>query len=255
MRGRSALDRLRSDKEALGTLANDQLAEHLLTRICSPDRVFLDVGAHIGSIVAEVRHHCPRSRIVAVEAIPEKAERLRAKFPGVEVFCCALGETAGETRFFINLDRSGYSSLGRSEGRLREIRVPMETLDGLLAEADIDIIKIDVEGAELGVLKGGEQLVAKSRPAIMFESGPIEILGYSKDALWSWFSERSYGILVPNRVAHTAPPLTLEGFIESHSYPRRTTNYFAIPLDRTEEIRTRARKILGITERVPERHG
>ena len=247
MRGRGAVELLRAPKEELGTLANDQIAEQLVTRLCAPDRVFLDVGAHIGSIVAAVARHCPGARIVAVEAIPEKAMRLRRKFRRVEVHCCALAEREGEAAFFIDQARSGYSSLAAGgEGRVREIRVPLTRLDTLIPRADVDLVKIDVEGAELGVLRGAEALVAGARPVVMFESGPAEVLGYTKPAMWAWFAERDYEVVVPNRLAHTAPPLSLEGFVDSHHYPRRTTNYFAVPAERRAEVRARARKILDL---------
>ena len=247
MRGRGALELLRVSKEELGTLANDQIAEQLVTRLCAPGRVFLDVGAHIGSIVAAVARHCPAARIVAVEAIPEKAARLRRKFGGVTVHCCALADQEGEAAFFIDEARSGYSSLARNGGgRMREIRVPLTRLDTLMPNADVDLIKIDVEGAELGVLRGADALAASARPAVMFESGPADVLGHTKPALWAWFAERDYSVFVPNRVAHTAPPLSLDGFEDSHRYPRRTTNYFAVPAERIAEVRTRARRILGL---------
>ena len=247
IRGRAAVELLRAPKEELGALANDQLAERLVTRLCAPGRMFLDVGAHIGSIVAAVARHCPTARIVAVEAIPEKAARLRRKFPKAEVHCCALAEREGEAAFFVDEARSGYSSLARGGGsRLREIRVPLTRLDTLMRGADVDLVKIDVEGAELGVLRGAEALMASARPAVMFESGPADALGYTKPAMWTWFAERGYEVLVPNRLAHTAPPLSLEGFIDSHHYPRRTTNYFAVPAERRAELRARARRVLGL---------
>lgn len=44
------------EPEAVGTLANDALAGTLVASICRPDRAFIDVGAHIGSVIAEVMH-------------------------------------------------------------------------------------------------------------------------------------------------------------------------------------------------------
>jgi hypothetical protein len=49
-------------------------------------------------------------------------------------------------------------------------------------------------------------------------------------------------------VAHEGPSLSKEGFVESHYYPRRTTNYFADPSESREEIRGKAREILKIAE-------
>ena len=164
----------------------------------------------------------------------------------------ALGESDGEATFFLNKRRSGYSSLGGLPGSDRpyvtEIRVPLKKLDGAISSDAVDVIKIDVEGAELGVLRGGDQLIARSRPTIMFESRPAaDGLGYTKESLWQWFAEREYAVLVPNRVAHNGPGLTQDSFLESHLYPRRTTNYFAVPIEYHVEIRNRARDVLKIT--------
>ena len=83
----------------------------------------------------------------------------------------------------------------------------------------------------------------------MFESGAPQNdgLGYTKNDMWKFFTNNKYEIFVPNRVAHNGPWLTMEGFSESHIYPRRTTNYFAVPIERRVEIRDLARKILNIT--------
>ncbi|KKC25755.1 FkbM family methyltransferase [Sphingomonas sp. SRS2] len=243
---RDGFDLLTAGREEIGAVANDQLAGMLVARLTDEGGTFIDIGAHIGSVIAAVRRHSPGATIVAVEAIPEKAERLRAKFPGVRVECCALAEREGTARFFIDLDRSGYSSLAKGEGRQREIEVPLRTLDGLIADGRADVIKIDVEGAELGVLRGAVALLEASRPLIMFESGPHEVLGHGKEAMWRFLRERDYAVFAPNRLAHEAPPFSVEGFLDSHHYPRRTTNYFAVPLEKIEAIRAKARKILNI---------
>jgi FkbM family methyltransferase len=238
--------------ESVGTLASDQMATHLITRIGKPNTTFVDVGAHIGSIVFEVMRNHAAVRIVAIEAMPDKVEKLRRKFPTVEFHGCAVGESSGEAAFFVHSQRSGYSSLGRpgnpADQSITEIRVPVRRLDELVAFADVDAIKIDVEGAELGVFRGAAGLLQKCRPTVMFESGPQgdDGLGYTKEALYEFLVANGYSVLVPNRVAHDDDGLTLSGFIESHRYPRRTTNYFAIPVQRRIEIRDRARNILKV---------
>lgn len=234
------------EPESLETIANDALARRLLERLCPEGGLFVDIGAHIGSVVDGVRRASKPAAIVAVEAIPEKARKLRAKFPEVVVHSCALGEQDGETSFFVDDKRSGYSSLF-SEGRssnLRELKVPLRKLDSLLATERVDVMKIDVEGAELGVLKGGHDVIRRGQPIIMFESGPAEEGGYTKRAIWQWFDDEGYEIVVPNRLAHLGDGLSLEGFKESHLYPRRTTNYFAVPRQQRELARARARKVL-----------
>jgi FkbM family methyltransferase len=231
-------------------VSQDVCAQILLSGLCRRSSVFVDVGAHIGSVIADVRHRQPSVQVIAVEALPERAAGLARKFPDAEVHACALGETDGEAKFFVDTRRPGYSSLARGDNPdVVEISVPMHRLDSIVPEtAAVDVVKIDVEGAELGVLRGGGDLISRCRPVVLFESSQNggEALGYPVEELFGWFAERDYEIYVPNRVAHAGPGLHREGFVESHFYPRRTLNYFAIPSERRSEIRDRARRILGV---------
>lgn len=238
--------------ESVGTIANDQLATKLVTSICQSHKTFIDVGAHIGSVLSEVAYLDPSIKLVAIEAIPEKATKLQKMFPSAKIHACAVGETKGQVSFFVNTRQSGYSSLRRSispkQGEITEITVPIRRMDDIVSSNDVDVIKIDVEGAELGVLRGSEIFFDSTRPTIMFESGPDggNDLGYTKEALYQFLRSKEYCVLIPNRVAHNDSGLSREGFIESHLYPRRTTNYFAIPNERRIEIRDRARNALKI---------
>lgn len=241
---RSLVERLAASPSAVGTIANDAMASRLIAGLARGQRNFVDVGAHIGSVVARVRREAPETAITAVEAIPEKAESLRTKFPDIKVHAYAVGDDVGEVTFFVNRKASGYSSLARTDGSAA-IRVPLQRLDNLIDL--VDVIKLDIEGAELGALRGAERLVMTGRPIAMFESAPGAgaSLGFSLEDMFAWWSSKGYGLYVPNRVAHDGPPLTMDSFIESHAYPRRTTNYFAIPDEKRIDVRDRARAIVG----------
>lgn len=228
----------------LGDRRNNAVASFLITRLRRPHTTFLDVGAHIGSVLGEASRHAP-GPVIAFEAIPAKAEHLRRKFPDVTIHNVALLDREGETSFFIDNAQSGFSSLAKSHGDVTEIPVRLARLDALVEADDVDVIKIDVEGAELGVLRGAEALVARCRPIIMFESGPNPPMGYTLETLWRWFDERDYLVYFPDRVSRAARAVTLEVFVDSHEYPRRTLNYFGIPRERLAEVSERARMLLG----------
>ena len=66
--------------ESLPCAANDKLARQLLERLCDKGATFIDVGAHIGSVIAGVGRHSQPGKIIAIEAIPEKAALLRRRF-------------------------------------------------------------------------------------------------------------------------------------------------------------------------------
>lgn len=255
LHARSQLERLRfavTDLSQLGFMANDYLAAGLLVRLPKPGTTFIDVGAHIGSVTAQVRKLDRSIKVQAVEAMPEKAAKLRRTYPKVTVHACALGEQAGEVSFFINPMASGFSSLsadqpGFERSRLREVRVEMKTLDDIVSAQDVDMIKIDVEGAELGVIRGARRVLRECRPTVMFESGPPEVLGYTKSAMFDELTQQGYLVLLPNRLAHEAPAMTEALFIDSHLYPPRSMNFFAVARERRDELRERARQLLGIS--------
>ena len=243
---------MRSAPEKGSRMFQDRCGRILLAALCRPDRVFMDVGAHIGSIIASVRHRLPGVEIVAVEAVPEKAEWLKKKFPDVQIHNCAVGNAQGEAEFQVDLDRPGFSSLAsdrKDRGNVRTIRVPIRRLDELYTGTKpVDLIKIDVEGMELPVLQGADALIARCRPTVYFESG-LEggaAFGFTSEQLFDWFAQHDYQIFVPNRVAHDGMPLAPDSFIEAHHYPQRALNYFAVAAERRLEVRDRARLIFGV---------
>lgn len=243
IRIREAMNLIRSPRVALGTVVNDQMALPLLVSLCRSGDTFLDIGAHVGSVIADVQHRCPGATVIAVEAIPEKVSKLKRRFPSITVHSCALSDEVGTVDFYIDTQETGCSSLAERP-HSKKISVPKSRLDDLVDKADL--IKLDVEGAELGVLRGGERLVSVCRPIIMFESGPGNVLGYTKEDMFAWLSSQNYGIHAPNRLAGTGGAMGLEGFLDSHEYPRRTTNYFAIPHERFSEVRDRAAALLAV---------
>src|SRR5271155_4778576 len=139
------------------------------------DGTYLDVGANRGQLLREAVRIAPRARHVAFEPIPELAARLARAFPQVDSRQLALGAQREVTQFchFTRLD--GWSGLRRhpsisdAQGGPEYIEVEVSTLDAEAAELTPSVIKIDVEGAELGVLEGGRSLLARARPIVIFE--------------------------------------------------------------------------------------
>ena len=95
------------------------------------------------------------------------AEQLGKMVPGVTVdlHACALGDHEGSVSIRTEPTSSGDS---RIDG---DGDIPLKTLDSFHLE-DVDLLKIDVEGTELFVLRGAEELLAKQRPVIVVEQKP-----------------------------------------------------------------------------------
>ncbi len=237
-----------ANPEQAAATSNAILADRLIIGLCEGKATFLDVGAHIGSVFSAVHQAFPDMRILAIEADPEKASSLRERFSYCSVHETAVGEETGPASFFLCDDRPGFSSLDNNVEGTREVLVNIDTLDILLPDETVDIIKIDIEGAELGALRGGVNLLERSRPVIMFESAGTgeNSLGYSAEGLWRFFDDHRFSIFLPDRLAHDAPALSLDTFLDAHHYPTRSVNFFAVPRERRLDVRDAARSILGI---------
>ena len=70
----------------------------------------------------------------------------------------------------------------------------------------LDLIKADIEGWEMQMLKGAENTLKQFRPALMLEMVDHHLAraGDSRDALWTFLTERGYR---PHRVAAGRPPI------------------------------------------------
>jgi len=170
----------------------------------------LDIGANIGYITLLLAGRVgPGGRVHAFEPNPRVADALgdnRALNPSLEaritVHRIALGATAGETEFYSPID--GHEGVGglRDTARApldRVIRVPVQTLDAFVREAGITsvgFIKMDVEGGEWDVFKGGEDVLSKHRPVILFEAydGNTKPYGYRVFELLSYLEQRGYEV-------------------------------------------------------------
>ncbi len=155
----------------------DKQARKIMSRVLKKDSNCLDVGANEGVFLKDILKLAPQGDHIAVEPIPELAERISEKYPQVEVQECALSNVAGTSTFQLVTNNPGYSGLRRrhydfGEPVIKEITVRTRTLDELYPEdRHLDFVKIDVEGAEYLVLEGGKETLKRNRPYIVFEHG------------------------------------------------------------------------------------
>jgi len=138
--------------------------------------VVVDAGANAGFHTIRWLKSRGDLRLLAVEANPETAALLRHNVlannfePRCQVYELALGDREGEVEFILSAD-DAFSSLipNARVAEKRRVTVPMKTLDQLIQEAQLvrlDLIKIDVEGAELLVLSGAKNVISTFRPHI-----------------------------------------------------------------------------------------
>lgn len=146
----------------------------LVSASLGPTATAIDIGAHAGTFLDIVLASAPAGRHLAFEPLPDQARRLRADYPQVDVHEVALSDGTGTAEFLHVRENPGYSGLRRGSYPApytpERITVRRARLDDLVREDDVPrLVKIDVEGAELEVLRGGVQTLARHRPVIVFE--------------------------------------------------------------------------------------
>ncbi len=157
--------------------------ERLLDDALGPASNCIDVGANVGGFLERILHHAPRGSHVAVEPVPDLAARLSELHPDQTVINCALSDTPGTATFYHVPDNPAWSGFRKQDyprgSTPREIEVTVRTLDDLVPhDRHVGFVKIDVEGAELEVLRGGSNLIGRCRPIILFEHALVHSQAY-----------------------------------------------------------------------------
>lgn len=159
-------------------LEYDRLTKRVMKQYLSADSNCIDVGCHKGEILDLILKYAPNGKHLAFEPIPSLFGGIAKKFGDkVEVFPYALSNSEGKTQFNYVKNAPAYSGLKKRKYEVKDpdieiIDVELKALDNLIPEdKKIDLIKIDVEGAELGVLQGSISTLKKNKPLVIFEFG------------------------------------------------------------------------------------
>jgi FkbM family methyltransferase len=133
----------------------------------------------------------PHGQHIAFEPLPELAERLRVKFPGVTVVQQAVSDRVGQSTFQHVTNSPAYSGLQRRvydrAVEIEEITVERVRLDDVIRQdLEVALIKLDIEGGEYDALKGGVDTIRRCRPILVFEAsiGSTGAYGVEPDALY-----------------------------------------------------------------------
>lgn len=145
-----------------GRQAYQGLKQVIAYENCKTFNTAVDVGAHVGLWSYNMAHMF--KQVHAFEPVPEHRECFEAnvKLSNVTLHSCALGATKGMVDMNIEQGSSGNTTIG-GHGN-----IPMMLLDDFEL-SDVSLIKLDCEGYELNVLKGGAATIAKWLPTIVVE--------------------------------------------------------------------------------------
>jgi FkbM family methyltransferase len=160
------------DRSELDVITEVFVLRHYELAADSDAKVIVDVGSNIGLSVLYFHICCPDALIVAVEADPETFRRLELNTKPLSRVRLVNVAVAGKTGT-VDLYSGAHSweaSLYPKAGLHRPRRVPARTLDDLLRSigvSDVDIVKLDIEGAETEVLPRSSAI--QSARVIAFE--------------------------------------------------------------------------------------
>jgi len=167
-----------------------------LRSVIKPGMTAVDIGANVGQISLEMAHLVgPTGRVISVEPSPGNIEFLKAHVSAngfddritiVEAACCAddsgelVLEVAGDDPRSIEngpqLKSIGLKQNPKDSGRPRsEVRVRAMSVDSLCGSIGVspDVLKVDVEGAEVEVFRGAKAMLNRKKPRVIFGFHPF----------------------------------------------------------------------------------
>lgn len=183
----------------------------LVKSILKPGMTFFDIGGHFGQYTL-VGSHCvgERGRVHTFEPGPVQFSYLKRNVElnahgNVVLNNIALGEKEGTLGFVIDTGGNLGGSHIATTGEGATIEVQVTTLDSYCRASGVDCIdamKIDVEGAELLLLKGASNVLSAFPPKYIFYEA-IDVLsrkfGYAVDEVHNLLAAAGYGIFVSEK--------------------------------------------------------
>ena len=175
----------------------------------------IDVGANIGFFTIQISKFLDKSaNIIAIEPSSENVLRMqkvikrKSPEPDISIIFGALSDKKGWGH--LKMDASNPANHKILEVEDFENSVELQTLDSITENIfNVKLIKIDVQGYELSVLRGGERLLNDQSPVLLIE---IDNRIDSKLSLkiWDFLIERGYLIFVPTNLTQSITRSDLE---------------------------------------------
>ncbi len=211
---------------ALATGSHEPATRRLFAEIVRPGMTVVDIGAHIGYYTTQFsRLVGPSGRVIAFEPQPRNYEILQRNVSGranVTLVQRAASDRQETVALFDDMPDTGGASLRRDADRTEQMRglaspediaprlntaaaggvdeVTTVRVDDTLAELDlrnVDVVKMDIEGAEMAALSGMEGVLRDSaRLQIVLELNPpaLRTFDVEPEDLCAWLGERSFAL-------------------------------------------------------------
>lgn len=201
----------------------DRLTLKILDRVLNKNSNGIDVGCFKGEILDEILKRSPSGEHKAFEPVPESYNQLAKKFnqKNVSIYNIALNDKSGVTTFNYVIGAPAYSGIKKrdydgKDPEIEVIDVKTDTLDNILPQDyHVDLIKIDVEGAEFNVLKGAYKTLSRCKPIIIFEFGlgASDYYNVTPNDFYEYISDKcGYEVFLLESFLKNKSPLNKEKF-------------------------------------------
>jgi FkbM family methyltransferase len=185
-------------------------SEHIKSNV-KPGDLFIDVGTFIDGWHSLLAARLG-ARVIAFEPVREHVKRFKEQVKlnqlDIQIEKVALSDKEGNATFY---DSGGASSFSKEHGEIvnkyasRKITIMTRTLDSYKVKPTM--IKIDVEGFEMNVIKGARKTLAKYKPTLIMEledkflreagSSENELIGFLRSLGYSFRMFSKNGELLP----------------------------------------------------------
>lgn len=190
--------------------SNEKIVAETILRHINPTDVFFDVGANVGIYSCLAAEAIDSGEVVSFEPYPPNIRELKRNLNLNEsravIKKIALGDDSGEVGFTPPTESQGaYGGAAVIQHSQPEYTVQQSTVDHLVSEAEIptpDILKIDVEGAEMDVLQGMSNTLSEDRCGLivcevhqpMEQRSSIEDFNGSKEDVIRFLESNGYSV-------------------------------------------------------------
>ena len=236
------------DSCSLESLVKDRMIEPeiiLLDQFIKSGDYCFDIGANKGHYIYKLNKLTQSEKIFAFEPIPKNYTFLKNIFPECKIFKYALSNEAGITKMKIPMvdnklldtrAKIDFNILEKNESSYKTIKIECSTIDLFVKHNNIrkiDFLKIDVEGHEFNILKGGIKAIKKFRPIILIEIEQRHHV-YNISQIFNFIKELKYEIKYFNLSAMKFNPLESFDVGKNQNYNKIKTseyvnNFFCIP--------------------------
>jgi FkbM family methyltransferase len=204
----------------------------MLAQVLRPGMIFVDVGANMGLYTLfAARMIGEHGRVLAIEPSTRECGRLLKNveansLSNVRLVRSAVSDSRSEVDLLVAEDEwSGHNTLGAfayDTPLARKETVRTEGLDDIVSReglSRVDIVKLDVEGSELLVLKGAVGILERFRPLLLLELADRALVhqGCSSGQIWDFCSQRGYQIFAFDQCTGLPVPAQQKPYYDSEN--------------------------------------